>query len=309
VGAAIRLCQGPKNDLASVNLVENQCAVLLCEGSALQCVIDFAEKHDRDPSKAELFALLEYQLLGSISGDLTVCNKLDVLHCDDLARILKSRMTKGTVSVDLASIINLAASELRLRPVMMDSASHVLWILSLFRDLSAGKNVNEDLKTIRSTAERCMTGGVWVEQMNPADVLQQVASCAIAWNNYYEQHLFSSGGGSGCVIGGAQASKGERPSKRTFTAEADQKGTTMQSATRQGAFDPFVSIPNQCVVDRSDNCKKWFIRGQTCPEMNSLMKAGNYVLCKQSGNLLSACTSRQSMFGSKNFCFHPTKLN
>ena len=102
VGAAIRLCQGPKNDLASVKLVEDQCAVLLCEGSALQCVIDFAEKHDRDPSKAELFALLEYQLL----GDLTVCKKLDVLHCDDLARILKSRMTKGTVSVDLASIIN-----------------------------------------------------------------------------------------------------------------------------------------------------------------------------------------------------------
>ncbi len=74
--------------------------------------------------------------------------------------------TKGTVSVDLANILNLAASELRLRPVMMDSASYVLWILSLFRDLTAGKNVNEDMKTIRSTAERCMTGGVWVEQMN-----------------------------------------------------------------------------------------------------------------------------------------------
>jgi hypothetical protein len=60
-------------------------------------VIDFAEKYGHDPLKSELFALLQQQLLGSISGDLTVCNKLDVLHCDDLARVLKSRMTKGTV--------------------------------------------------------------------------------------------------------------------------------------------------------------------------------------------------------------------
>jgi hypothetical protein len=191
-----------------------------------------------------------------------VCKKLDVLHYDDLARILKSRMTKGTVSVDLASIMNLTASELRLRPVLMDSASHVLWILSLFRDLFAGKNVNEDLKTIRTTAEMCMTGGVWVDQINPADMLKQVASCAIAWNNYFQQHVSLPGGGSGVVIGGAQSTKGERPSKRPFIAVAEHKGTTMQSATRQGAFDPFVSIPNQCVVDRSDNCKKWFIRGQ-----------------------------------------------
>jgi hypothetical protein len=305
VGAAIRLCQGPKNDLASVHLVEDQCAVLLCEGSALQCVIDFAEKHDRDPSKAELFALLESQLLGSISGDLTVCKKLDVLHCDDLARILKSRMTKGTVSVDLASILNLAASELRLRPVIMDSASHVLWILSLFRDLTGGKNVNEDLKLIRSNAERCMKGGVWVEQMNPVDMLKQVASCAIPWDNYFQQHLSLSGGGSGSGVSGAQSSKGERPAKRTFAAVLEQK---VQGSTRQSLFDPFVSIPNQCVVDRSDSCKKWFIRGQTRVEMDSLMKAGKCVLCKQSGHLLSACSTRQSMFNTKKFCFHPTKL-
>jgi hypothetical protein len=67
VGSAIRLSQGPKNDLDSVKLVEDQCAIFLCEGSALQCVIDFTEKTNRESSKAELFALLEHQLLGSIS--------------------------------------------------------------------------------------------------------------------------------------------------------------------------------------------------------------------------------------------------
>ena len=152
-----------------------------------------------------------------------------------------------------------------------------------------------------------MKGGVWVEQMNPADMLKQVASCAIAWGNYYQQHLSLSGGGSGSGMGGAQASKGVRPTKRTFAAVLEQKGTTMQSATRQSLFDPFVSIPNQCVVDRSESCKKWFIRGQTRAEMDSLMKAGKCVLCKQSRHLLSACSTRQAMFGSKKFCFHPTK--
>jgi hypothetical protein len=49
--------------------VESQCAILLCEGSAQKVVIDFAEEHGRDPLKAELFALLEQQLLGPISGD------------------------------------------------------------------------------------------------------------------------------------------------------------------------------------------------------------------------------------------------
>ena len=143
--------------------------------------------------------------------------------------------------------------------------------------------------------------------MNPVDMLKQVASCAIPWDNYFQQHLSLSGGGSGVVVGGAQSTKGERPSKRPFTSVAEQKGTTMQSATRQGAFDPSVSIPNQCVVDRSDNCKKWFIRGQTRAEMDSLMKARKCVLCKQAGHFLAACTSRQSMFSSKKFCFHPTK--
>jgi hypothetical protein len=90
VSAVIRLCQGPRFDLTNINLVESQCAILLCDGSAQKVVIDFAEEHGRDPLKSELFALLEQQLLGSISGDLTVCKKLSVLHCDDLARILKS---------------------------------------------------------------------------------------------------------------------------------------------------------------------------------------------------------------------------
>ena len=44
VGSAIRLCQGPKFDLESVRLVEDQCAILLCEGSALQIVIDYTER-------------------------------------------------------------------------------------------------------------------------------------------------------------------------------------------------------------------------------------------------------------------------
>jgi hypothetical protein len=145
-------------------------------------------------------------LLGSISGDLTVCKKLDVLHCDDLARVLKSRMTKRVVSVDLASILNLASSELKLRLVQMDSASHVLWKLSLFRDLSACNHINADLLEIRTTAERCMTGGVWVEQMDPVFMLKQVASCAIAWDKYFETILSKPGGGSGVVNGGAQAS-------------------------------------------------------------------------------------------------------
>jgi hypothetical protein len=59
VGAAIKLCQGPKYDLTSVGLVEDHCAILLCDGSVLQIVIDFTERTNRDPSKAEMFALLD----------------------------------------------------------------------------------------------------------------------------------------------------------------------------------------------------------------------------------------------------------
>ncbi len=99
VGSVIRLCQGPRFDLENINLVESQCAISLCDGSAQQLVIDFAEKHGRDPLKSELFALLQQQLLGSISGDLTVCKKLDVLHCDDLARVMKSKMTNGPILI------------------------------------------------------------------------------------------------------------------------------------------------------------------------------------------------------------------
>jgi hypothetical protein len=50
-------------------------------------------------------------------------------------------------------------------------------------------------------------------------------------------------------------------------------GTTMQGAARQ-AFDPFVTIPNQCLVNRDDNNRKWFVRGQNRVEMDSLMKLG-----------------------------------
>ncbi len=181
VGAAIKLCQGPAG-----RLVEDQCAILLCDGSALQLVIDFVELNRRDPSKAELFVMLEHQLLGSISGDLTICQKLAALHCDDLARILKARMTKGVVGVDLASILNLASSELKLRPVQMDTASHVLWILSVFRDLSGGKHINPVLLEIRTNAGRCMKEGVWVEQMDPIAMLKQIAGCSIAWDTYYD---------------------------------------------------------------------------------------------------------------------------
>jgi hypothetical protein len=89
-------------------------------------VVDFVEEHDREHLKAELFALLEQQLLGSISRDLTVCKKLAILHCGNLARILKARMTKGKIAVNFPIVLNLAKSELKLRLVQLDSASHVL---------------------------------------------------------------------------------------------------------------------------------------------------------------------------------------
>jgi hypothetical protein len=73
VGAVIRVCQGPRFDQVSIEMVESQCAILMCEGSAQKVVIDFAKEHGRDPLKSELFTLLEQQLLGSISGDLKVC--------------------------------------------------------------------------------------------------------------------------------------------------------------------------------------------------------------------------------------------
>ena len=96
-------------------------------------------------------------------------------------------MTNGTISVDLASIVNLASSELKLSPVQMDSASHVLWIVSLFRDQSQGKHINGDLLAIRNTAEQCMSGGVWVEQMDPVSMLKQVASCSESWDKYFNK--------------------------------------------------------------------------------------------------------------------------
>jgi hypothetical protein len=180
----------------------------------------------------------------------------------------------------------------------------------LFRDLLGGKHINAELLEIRTNAGRCMQGGVWVEQMDPIAMLKQIAGCSIAWDTYYDQHLSKSGGGggvgnSGALVGGATL-KGDRPSKRPFTAVAEQKGTTMQGITRQ-AFDPFVVIPNQFMVDKSETCRKWFVRGQTRAEMDGLMKQGKCVLCKQSGHMLSACPTKQAMLSSKKFCFHPTK--
>jgi hypothetical protein len=40
--------------------------------------------------------------------------------------------------------------------------------------------VNSDLLAIRETAENCMSGGVWVEQMDPISMLKSVASCGVA---------------------------------------------------------------------------------------------------------------------------------
>jgi hypothetical protein len=195
-------------------------------------------------------------------------------------------MAKGAVSVDLASVLNLASSELKLKPVRMDSASHVLWILSLLRDLSAGKHINGHLHSIRETAEQCMSGGVWVEQMDPILMLKSVASCGMSWDNYFNTMLSKSGvnsggaGGSGGISGsGSGGAQGQRPSKRPSTAVTSPNGTPVQGAARQ-AFDPFVSIPGQCLVNIDDGNRKWFIRGQNREAINALMKAGKCVLCK-----------------------------
>jgi hypothetical protein len=224
-------------------------------------------------------------------------------------------MTKGAVSVDFASVLNLASSELKLRPVQMESASLALWILSLFRDQSAGKHINGDLHAIRETAEQCMSCDVWVEQMDPVLMLKSVASCGLSWDNYFNTVLSrtggNSGGASGSASGGARGSggggaQGQRPSKRPFTAVTSPNGTTVQGAAKQ-AFDPFVSITTQCLVNRDEGNRKWFIRGKNRVEMDSLMKAGKCVLCKQSRHLLAACPTRQDMFAAKKFCFHPTE--
>ncbi len=69
----------------------------------------------------------------------------------------------------------------RLRPVPFDTASHVLWILALFKDTSGGTNIDPDLAAIRETARHCLSSdGVKVEQMDPMAMLRRVASCGIA---------------------------------------------------------------------------------------------------------------------------------
>ena len=59
----------------------------------------------------------------------------------------------------------------------------------------------------------------------------------------------SSGGASVSGSGGAQM---QRPSKRPFTVVTPPNATQVQGAARQ-AFDPFVSIPDQCLVSRNDD--------------------------------------------------------
>jgi hypothetical protein len=139
--------------------------------------------------------------------------------------------------------------------------------------------VNGDMQAIRETAESCMPGGVWVEQMDPILMLKSVASCGVSWDNYYSTVLSKtgvnsggssdSGGASSSGSGGAQM---QRPSKRPFTAVTPPNATQVQGAARQ-AFDPFVSIPGQCLVNRDDGNIKWFIRGQNREAMDALMKA------------------------------------
>jgi hypothetical protein len=200
-------------------------------------------------------------LLGSISGDLSVCKRLAALHSDDLARILKARMVKGQIFMDLPSVMNLAKSELKLRSVQLDSASHVLWILNLFRDLFEGKRINYDLASIKETAEKCMCDGVWVKQMDPIPMLKSVAFCGFAWDNYYITVLSKSGGDSGGVSGSGSGQSAQTMSRPSAASEgtgrtADRHLASGGVAARQH-FDPFVSIPNQCMVDRYDGNKKW----------------------------------------------------
>jgi lactam utilization protein B len=61
VATANRVCQGLRFDKANIDMVESQCAILMCEGSAHQVVIDFAQEHGRIPLKSELLALLDQQ--------------------------------------------------------------------------------------------------------------------------------------------------------------------------------------------------------------------------------------------------------
>jgi hypothetical protein len=82
-----------------------------------------------------------------------------------------------------------------------------------------------------------------------------------------------------------------RPSKRPFTVANQTSGRSAdrQSAGSGGAarqiFDPFISIPTQCVMDRNDGNRKWFVWGQSPEAMNTLMQKGKCVLCKQAGHI------------------------
>jgi hypothetical protein len=161
-----------------------------------------------------------------------------------------------------------------------------------------------------------MCGGVWVEHMDPIAMLKSVASYGTAWDNYYSTVLSrSSGGDSGGASGsGESAQIMSRPSKWPFTAanQDASRGADRQPAGGGGAarqpFDPFVFIPNQCVVDRNDGNKNWFVRRQSNEVRNTLMREGKCVMCKQAGHMMAACTSRQATFSAKKLCFYPSTI-
>jgi hypothetical protein len=151
--------------------------------------------------------------------------------------------------------------------------------------------------------------------MDPIAMLKSVVSCGSAWDYHYSTMLSipsggDNGGGSGGASGSGQSSQFmSRPCKRPFTAanqtagrSADRWPAGSGGAARQ-LLDPFLTIPNQCVVDRNEGSRKWFVRGQS-PE--ALMKEGKCVLCKKAGHMMAACTTRQAMFAAKKFCFYPS---
>jgi hypothetical protein len=82
-----------------------------------------------------------------------------------------------------------------------------------------------------------MSGGVWVEQMDPLAMLKSVASCGLAWDNYYRTVLSKLSGGS-CPDSSGGSSSGQftqsRPSKRPFTAANQAAGRTADRQHGQG---------------------------------------------------------------------------
>jgi hypothetical protein len=104
-------------------------------------------------------------------------------------------------------------------------------------------------------------------QMDQISMLKSVAPCVVAWDNYYSTVMLRPSGNSGGASGSSggpsgQSAQMQRPSKRPFTAVTPPNATQVQGAARQ-AFDPFVSIPGQCLVNRDDGNRMWFIQART----------------------------------------------